>query len=62
MGTKTSDLETFPLCCTRPEAIGCHDAFDLCIGIDKMQRRELTAAYVERMQDLARKAGRKEFA
>lgn len=24
MGTKRSDLETFPLCCTRPGHIGCH--------------------------------------
>ena len=62
MGTKTSDLETFPLCCARPGKIGCHTDFDNCLGMTKKTRRELTAQYVERMQDLARKAGRKEFA
>ena len=62
MGTKASDLETFPLCCARPGFMGCHQMFDLCIGMTKATRRELTAAYVVRMQDLARKAGRKEFA
>ena len=62
MGTKTSDLETFPLCCARPGKIGCHTDFDSCLGMTKAKRRELTTAYVDRMQALARSAGRKEFA
>ena len=61
MGTKTSDLETFPLCCERPGKIGCHKAFDLCRGMSKAERRELTAKYVEIMQAFARKTGRQEF-
>ena len=27
-GMKQSDLETFPLCCTRPGVVGCHTEFD----------------------------------
>lgn len=61
MGTKTSDLETFPLCATRPGHMGCHMQFDLCVDMDKHQRRELTAQYVERMQAIARADGRPEF-
>ena len=61
MGTKTSDLETFPLCAAGPAGIGCHVKFDQCIGMNKTSRRELTLELVERMQDLARQAGRKEF-
>ena len=62
MGTKASDLETFPLCCARPGNMGCHAKFDQCVGIGKFTRRVRTDQYVARMQDLARKAGRKEFA
>jgi hypothetical protein len=62
MGTKASDLDTFPLCATRPGHMGCHMQFDLCIDMTKQQRRELTAAYVERMQSIAKADGRPEFA
>lgn len=61
MGTKACDLQTFPLCGTRPGHIGCHMQFDLCIDMSKADRRELTAQYVERMQRIARAAGRPEF-
>ncbi len=61
MGTKTSDLETFPLCATRPGHMGCHKMFDECIDMDKHQRREITKEYVERMQRIAREHGRPEF-
>jgi hypothetical protein len=61
MGTKASDLETFPLCCTRPGHMGCHMQFDLCIDMTKAQRRELTVQYVERMQAVAKADGRREF-
>jgi hypothetical protein len=61
MGTKASDLETFPLCCARPGHMGCHAQFDLCIDMTKAERRELTQVYVERMQAIARAAGRPEF-
>ena len=62
MGTKASDLDTFPLCSTRPGHMGCHMQFDLCIDMTKQQRRELTAEYVERMQGIAKADGRPEFA
>jgi hypothetical protein len=62
MGTKASDLETFPLCATRPGHMGCHMQFDLCVDMTKRQRRELTAEYVERMQAQAKADGRPEFA
>lgn len=61
MGTKASDLDSFPLCATRPGDMGCHMRFDLCIDIDKAERRKLTEQYVERMQGVARAAGRPEF-
>lgn len=28
LGIKCSDLETFPLCCTRPGQRGCHELYD----------------------------------
>jgi hypothetical protein len=61
MGTKASDLETFPLCCTRPGHQGCHVMFDQCIDMDRSERRELTAVYVARMQAIAKADGRREF-
>jgi hypothetical protein len=61
MGTKHSDLETFPLCATRPGHMGCHMMHDLCIDMTREQRRELETKYVERMQAIAREAGRREF-
>ena len=61
MGTKADDLLCFPLCCDRPGVNGCHGIFDLCIGITKAGRRELTAVYSQTMQRAARAAGRKEF-
>ena len=61
MGTKASDLDSFPLCATRPGDMGCHMRFDLCVDMDKAQRRELTERYVQLAQQLARKAGRPEM-
>ena len=61
MGTKASDLDTFTLCAARPDDLGCHARFDLCVGMDKQTRRSLTISYIALMQDKARKAGRKEF-
>jgi hypothetical protein len=61
MGTKRSDLETFPLCTTRPGHMGCHMQHDLCMGMTKATRRELEAQYIDRMQDMAREEGRPEF-
>ena len=62
MGTKHSDLETFPLCATRPGHMGCHMQHDLCWQMSRARRRELEDQYVERMQAIARAAGRPEFA
>lgn len=62
MGTKASDLDTFPLCAARPGHIGCHAAFDLCLDMTKHQRRIMTEDYIERMQAIARADGRPEFA
>lgn len=61
MGTKRSDLDTFPLCAARPGANGCHMRHDLCIVVDRATRRELEAVYIARMQGIARAAGRPEF-
>jgi hypothetical protein len=57
MGTKASDADTFPLCCTRPGVLGCHAEFDQCIGMTKATRRELTEQYVARMRRMADAAG-----
>lgn len=57
MGTKASDLETFPLCATRPGHMGCHMQHDLLIDMTRAQRRELEDRYVARMQAIAREAG-----
>jgi len=61
MGTKHSDLETFPLCSAMPGHMGCHAAHDLCVDMSGEQRRELEDEYVRRMQDIAKAAGRPEF-
>lgn len=61
MGTKRSDLETFPLCCTRPGHMGCHYMHDLCIDMTRATRRELEAKYIAQMQGMARADGRPEF-
>jgi hypothetical protein len=61
MGTKRSDLETFPLCANRPGHMGCHMAHDLCLDMSRETRRDMEALYVARMQAIARAAGRREF-
>lgn len=61
MGTKRSDLETFPLCATRPGHMGCHMQHDLCIDMTRATRRELEARYIKQMQDMARSDARQEF-
>lgn len=61
MGTKRSDLDTFPLCATGPGHMGCHMMHDLCIGMTKAERRELEAMYIERMRAMAIEDGRPEF-
>lgn len=61
LGMKTSDLETFPLCAPHWGLIGCHQQHDLCIDMDRDQRRELERQYVARMQDIARAACRAEL-
>jgi hypothetical protein len=60
MGTKTSDLRTFPLCCDRPGVQGCHSKFDQCVGMTKEHRRELTDFYVICTRTDAAQAGRTE--
>lgn len=61
LGMKTSDLLTFPLCAPHYGLIGCHQQFDLCLGMTRDDRRDLEAKYVDRMQAIARAAGRPEF-
>jgi len=61
LGMKTSDLETFPLCAPHFGLIGCHQQHDLCLDMDRDQRRELERQYIDRMQAIARDAGRPEL-
>jgi hypothetical protein len=61
MAMKVSDLRTFPLCGPRFGLVGCHQQFDLCIGITREERRSLGASWTARMQGLAKEAGRPEI-
>lgn len=61
LGMKVSDLDTFPLCAPHWGLIGCHQQHDLCIDMDRDQRRELERQYIDRMQTIARESGRREF-
>lgn len=62
LGLKTDDRLCFPLCAVRPGHMGCHQMLDLLIDMTLQQRRASEEDYVERMQKIARNAGRKEFA
>ena len=61
LGMKTDDRMCFPLCCVRPDHMGCHQMHDLCVDMDRATRRELEIGYVNRMQQIARAARRPEF-
>ena len=58
MGTKASDLETFPLCCTRNGMDGCHYSHDHCRGLTLEDRKCLEDHYVRKMQGIAKAEGR----
>jgi hypothetical protein len=49
MALKASDQFLFPLCCSRPLRVGCHEAFDLLLDMDLGDRREAEERYVARM-------------
>lgn len=61
LGQKASDLDAFPLCCTRPGHMGCHVMHDQLIDCTLEQRRGLERVYTARTQEKAREAGRREF-
>lgn len=61
LGQKASDLDAFPLCCTRPGHMGCHQQHDLLIDISLDERRERERTYTDATQRLARAMGRPEF-
>lgn len=61
MSRKVCDLRTFPLCAPRYGLVGCHQQFDLGMGRGRELRRLLGRQWVERMQRIAKAAGRKEF-
>jgi hypothetical protein len=56
-GLKTDDSLCFPLCCTLPMRVGCHDQHDQLIDMTLDERREREAVYVERMQAIAKGHG-----
>ncbi len=62
MSLKVCDTRTFPLCAPRFGLLGCHLEFDLGLGLTRDERREQGRVWVERMQALARIAGRPEIA
>lgn len=55
MGMKVCDRRSFPLC------FPCHAAFDQSRGMTREQRRAKEVLYVDRMQAIARAAGRSEI-
>jgi hypothetical protein len=61
LGQKASDLDAFPLCCTRPGHMGCHVMHDQLIDCTLEQRRAMERVYTARTQKLAREAGRAEM-
>ncbi len=61
LGMKVSDLNTFPLCGPRWGLMGCHYQHDNLIDMTRDMRREAEARYIERMHQIAREHGRKEF-
>lgn len=58
LGMKTSDLDCFPLCGSRPGHMGHHMEHDLCIDMTRDERRELEQRYTAQTQELARQAGK----
>lgn len=55
MGMKVCDTRSFPLCPT------CHADLDQSRGLTRDERRAHEAKWVDRMQRMARAAGRKEL-
>jgi hypothetical protein len=55
MAMKTSDRDSWPMC------FRCHADHDHSRGMTRDQRREKEARYVDRMQEIARAAGRAEI-
>lgn len=45
-GMKSSDLATFPLCCTRIGVVGCHEKHDQLRGMTKDEAREREHRYI----------------
>lgn len=62
LSLKVDDRRTFPLCAARYGLTGCHFQFDNYIERTRDECRDLGRIWVERMHDIARRAGRKEFA
>ena len=62
MSLKVCDLRTWPLCGPRYGLMGCHYQFDQYIERTREECRDLGRIWVDRMQALARAAGRPEFA
>jgi hypothetical protein len=60
-GQKASDLDCFPLCCTRPGVLGCHAEHDQLVGMTLDERRDREVLYTARTRALAVQAGRPEL-
>lgn len=45
-GIKSSDLATFPLCCTRPGIVGCHVEHDQYIGMTREEAADREPGYI----------------
>ncbi|WP_368647796.1 hypothetical protein [Castellaniella ginsengisoli] len=48
LGTKTSDILTFPLCCDRPGVRGCHSLHDQGGKVSREERTALELKYIEK--------------
>ena len=53
-GMKSSDIATFPLCCTRIGDVGCHIRHDQLIGLTRDEAAEREIGYIfNTLQELA---------
>lgn len=57
LALKTDDRLCFPLCGPSPLRVGCHTQHDLCIDMERAERRKRELDYIAAMQVMARLDG-----
>lgn len=54
---KTPDTDCFPLCCTRPDNVGCHYMYDQNKMMPRDQMRETAQTWAQQTRETIRAAG-----